>query len=259
MLVVVAWSVACHGPRQNASDGAPSERCQVRAVVMAPSAAEAVAALGLDDCAVGVGDFVTWPTALAGRPKVGGHDAPNVERVLALGADVVFTVDGSAGRGAYSRLQQQGVRVARLQTSTFDGALDAIDLIGEELGRPTQAKALSGRIRATVAAVRLQAGGVPRRRVLLVVGHDPLYVAGPGSHLHYLAEVAGGANVAADLKTAYQLASLEAVLAKQPEVIIDVSDNRRHGPHGRHQGRWARFPFLPAVRDGRVGSFILTA
>ena len=93
---------------------------------------------------------------------------------------------------------------------------------------------------------------LPRRRVLCAVGRDPLYAAGPGSHLDELLRAAGGENVLADAGAPYVLASLEAVLARRPEVIVDLSDNRAGAPRGVVAGDWARWPFLPAVVDGRV-------
>ena len=107
-------------------------------------------------------------------------------------------------------------------------------------------------LRARLDAVRARAAGLPRRRVLFVVGRDPLYVAGPGSHVHALIEIAGGENVAADVAAPYRMASLEAMLRRSPEVIVDTSDNRPDAPRGRVEGAWARWKAVPAVRDGRV-------
>jgi iron complex transport system substrate-binding protein len=91
-----------------------------------------------------------------------------------------------------------------------------------------------------------------RRRVLVVVGRDPLYVAGPGSHVDEMIRLAGGANVAHDALAPYQQVSLEVILERMPEVIIDASDNRPGSPRGRQTGRWGEWPFLPAVQDERV-------
>ncbi|HSM50126.1 MAG TPA: hypothetical protein VLA75_01845, partial [Thermoanaerobaculia bacterium] len=53
----------------------------------------------------------------------------------------------------------------------------------------------------------------------------------------------------------YLLASLEAVLARGPEVIVDSADNRPGAPRGAlagGSGPWGRWPLLPAVAAGRV-------
>jgi iron complex transport system substrate-binding protein len=77
-------------------------------------------------------------------------------------------------------------------------------------------------------------------------------VAGPGSHLDEMVRLVGGENVARDSGSPYPRFSMEAVLERMPEVIVDVSDNRPAVRRGRIAGDWARFPFLPAVRGGGV-------
>jgi ABC-type Fe3+-hydroxamate transport system substrate-binding protein len=65
-------------------------------------------------------------------------------------------------------------------------------------------------------------------------------------------ELVGGRNVAADSIASYQQLSMEAVLERLPEVIIDTSDNAPDAARGRIAGTWGRWEFLPAVRDDRV-------
>jgi iron complex transport system substrate-binding protein len=223
-----------------------------RIVVMAPSAAEMLAGLGLGATIVGVGDFVTWPPELAARPKVGAYDQPNVERVLALGATEFVTTKSVAGSAAFARLRELGLEVVALDTSTYTGTLDSMRELGERFDRRAQAAAMVSGIEQAFAETRRRAASVTRRRVLFVVGRDPLYAAGPGSHLDSLLVAAGGENVAADAASPYPQLALEAVLARAPEIILDSSDNAPDARRGRFAGPWARWSFLPAVRDGRV-------
>jgi ABC-type Fe3+-hydroxamate transport system substrate-binding protein len=64
--------------------------------------------------------------------------------------------------------------------------------------------------------------------------------------------IAGGENVAHDALSPYQQVSLETMLERMPDVIIDTSDNRAGAPRGRDTGAWGRWEFLPAVSEGRV-------
>ncbi len=219
---------------------------------MAPAGAEIVAALGAAEEVVAVGDFVAWPPGLASRPRVGAYDAPSIERILALGGNVYVTARSQAGQRALARLADLGVEVVELDTATYAGTLESISRLGAKLGRAPAAATLADGIRARVAAVRERAAAAPPRRVLVAVGREPLYVAGPGSHLDELVRAAGGENVAADALSPYQLLSLEAALARRPEVIVDSSENRPGALRGRVLGDWGRWPFLPAVEERRV-------
>jgi iron complex transport system substrate-binding protein len=62
-----------------------------------------------------------------------------------------------------------------------------------------------------------------------VVGRSPnrldgLIVAGRASYLNEVIEIAGGRNVFQDAVAAYPAVSLEQVIARKPEVIVDMGD-----------------------------------
>src|SRR5262249_45150426 len=65
--------------------------------------------------------------------------------------------------------------------------------------------------------------GLARRRVLMVVGHRPLIVAGGGTLQDELVRTAGGVNVAADVGSAFPQVPLELVAARAPDVIVDAA------------------------------------
>lgn len=224
-----------------------------RLAVLAPAAAETLARLGCADQVVAVGDFVAWPPELARRPKLGAYDATSPERLLALGVDLLVTTAGVAGHAERERLGALGIDLLELDTSTYEAALASIATLGRRVGRGAEAERLAAGVDARVRAVAARTGALPRRRVLLVVGHEPLFVAGPASHLDRLLAAAGGENLAADLGAPYAQASLEAMVARAPEVIVDSSENRVGAAARAALAReWARFPFLPAVAAGRV-------
>jgi iron complex transport system substrate-binding protein len=242
----VLLAVACGGAR----GGLPADAA--RWAVLAPAAAETLAALGESERVAAVGDWITWPPELAALPKLGAYDAPNEEALVALGVDTLITSASVAGRQERARLGRLGIEVVELDTATLAGTLEAIAELGRRAGRPAEAAALVARIEAGLAAIGARAAPLPARRVLVVVGRDPLYVAGPGSHLDELVRLAGGVNVAADLGAPYAPAALEAMLARAPEVIVDLADNRPGAPRGAGPGPWAAWPFLPAVTEERV-------
>lgn len=219
---------------------------------MAPAAAEMVHALGASDRVVGIGDFVFRPASIAGLPKVGAYNTPNVEQVLTLGTELLITSSSQAGAAAHERLESLGVTVLALDTSTYDGVFSSLIAVGRALGREEEARVLDERIRDGLRAIRERAADAPARRVLFVVGRDPVYVAGPGSHIDEMVSMVGGTNVAHDALSAYERVSLEAVLERMPEVVIDASDGRANAPRGRRNGDWGRWEFLPAVEARRV-------
>ena len=221
----------------------PTPDTPQRVVVFAPSAAEALDALDLSDRVVAVGSHGRWPEAIASLETAGSFDRPDLERILDLQCDLVLTTASVAAADGYRRLEQLGVAVEPLDTSTFDGAFASFVRIGELFDRSAEAAAIVKSMRDGLADVEAATAGLAAKDVLVIVGRDPFYVAGPGSHLDELVRIGGGTNVAHDASSPYQQFSIEAVLERGPEVIIDTSGDG---------GYWSRWPFLPAVRDGRV-------
>lgn len=242
----------------NRGDGAPTRPdgrdapAPRRVAVLAPAAAEMLDALELADRIVAVGEFGPWPAGAKGLPRIGGYDAPNLERLLELECDLLLTTRSRAGSAAHERLAALGVPVAALDTSTYEGVYDSLAEVGRLFDRAEEAAALSRSLRRQVEDLSSRAEGLERPRVLFVVGRDPLYVAGPGSHIDEMIRLVGGSNVAGDALTPYQRLSLEVVLERMPEVIIDASDNRPGSLRGRSPGRWGQWDFLPAVQEDRV-------
>jgi iron complex transport system substrate-binding protein len=245
VLALAALLAGCAAPSPTVE---PAER---RIVVMAPAAAEMVEALGAADEIVGIGDFVSQPS-LAELPRVGAYNAPSVERVLELRADLFLSAESEAAATAHRRLEELGVTVAALDTSTYEGVFASLARLGRLLDREARADAMAAAMREQLESIRSAAAGLPARRVLFVVGRDPLYVAGPGSHIDEMIALVGGVNVVHDAPTPYQRVSVEAILERMPEVIVDSSDNREGALRGREAGEWAKWEFLPAVEQNRV-------
>jgi len=249
----LAFALLCCDCGGTATDGAGKPGpVGSRIIVMAPAAAEMLDAFDLADRVVGVGDFVSEASSYANLPRVGAYNAPSVERILELRADLFLTSASEAAATAHRRLESFGVHVVALDTSTYDGVLGAVSELGRLLEREAEARKLGRDIRDSLEKIRRTADGLTKRRVLFVVGRDPLYVAGPGSHVNEMIELVGGVNVLHDTSAPYQRASMEAVIERMPEVIIDTSSNRQGAPRGRLRGDWGRWEFLPAVQQERV-------
>jgi iron complex transport system substrate-binding protein len=235
--------VACSDPAPP-----PAARVPARVVVLAPSATETVFALGAGDRVVGVCGQCDYPPAAAAVPKVGGYLAPSVESVLGVRPDVVIAVPSPGNREAVRAIERAGVRVVVVQDRQLGDLWDSIRTIADALGIPEAGTRLAGDVRAELDAVRARVAGRPRARVLLVVGHSPLIVAGGGTLQAELIDVAGGDNVAADVGTAWPQVSPELVVARAPDVILDAAMGTEAG--GRDL--FAALTTVPAVANGRI-------
>jgi ABC-type Fe3+-hydroxamate transport system substrate-binding protein len=198
-----------------------------RIVSLIPAVTEMLFAIGAGDQVVGVSTFDTFPEEVTTRPKVGGLFDPNFEAILGLRPDLVVV---------YGTLRTIGIRV----------------------GRTAQAEALAAQLEREIADVRRSVAGRPRPKTLLVFDREEasirgLFVSGGTGFLHDMLDAAGGANVMADVPREGLQLSLEQLLARAPEVVIELRGSERWSPErqARETAAW-RTVSIPAVRANRV-------
>jgi len=114
-------------------------------------------------------------------------------------------------------------------------------------------------IETRINAVKARVAGRPRPRTLLVFSRDPralrnIYVSGGSGFLHDMLLAAGGEDVFADVKRESVQATTETILARAPEVILEIRPDDI--PAGKaldeEMAVWARLASVPAVKNRRV-------
>jgi len=240
---------------------APSSFAQPKRIVStAPSITEILFALGLGDRVVGVTTFCRYPAEALSRPKIGTYYEPNFEAILAARPDVVFVVKNPVR--FKEKLEGMGLRVVELAGENLAGITESIRLVAATAGVPERAVKLNASIAAELASIRKSVEGRSRPKFLFVIGRTPgrlegLFVAGRDNFLNELIGIAGGANAFADLAQSYAKVPLEEVLARNPEVVLDIGDMADTASVTPEKTRatvalWSAVPSIPAVKNGRV-------
>lgn len=250
LLAVSAFCILGPGPVVHAQ--APR-----RIVSLVPALTEMLFAIGAGPQVVGVSSYDRFPPEAATRPRVGALLDPDVERILALRPDLV------AVYGSQVDLKRQ---LARASVPVFDyrhaglaDVLTTLRALGETTGHAAAADAVAAGIERRLAAVRADTAGRPRVRTMLVFGREPgalrnVYAAGGRGFLHDMLVAAGGENVFAEIDRESVQATTEVILARAPDVILEVRDGDALSDDDRRRraADWAVLASVPAVRDGRV-------
>jgi iron complex transport system substrate-binding protein len=98
--------------------------------------------------------------------------------------------------------------------------------------------------------------------MLFVVGRNPgtldgMIAVGPQSYLDEIVTLAGGRNILSDAKMSYVKVLQEAIVARAPQVIVDIGEHADAGSITPAQAAseialYSRYPTVPAVRNKRV-------
>ena len=199
-----------------------------RIISMAPSTTEIAFALGLDEKVVGVSDYCDYPydfsawIAAGNMTSIGDFSNPNMEVIASLEPDLILAT-GGVHRETITTLRNLGYKVLVLYPADINGVLQNIELVGNATGKLAEAAALISNIKSRIdAVVSKVANAASQPKVYYEVWYDPtsLWTAGAKAWQNELIEKAGGVNIFADQDLTYFMSSAEAVIERNPDIIL---------------------------------------
>lgn len=229
-----------------------------RIVSLVPAATEMLFAIGAGPQVVGVGSYDTFPPETAKLPKIGALLDPDVERILTLRPDlaVVYATQSDLER----QLRRAGITVFEYRHAGLADVTRTIRDLGAQTGHRDDAENVARAIDDGLTQVRKAVANLPRPKTLLIFGRERLalrgiYASGGVGFLHDMLTVAGGEDVFADVRQQAVQASTEAIIARRPDVIVEIHGADSPMPHAAVQqeiATWSVLSSVPAVRSGRV-------
>ena len=241
---------ACDDPgaRQPATGAAHAARI----VTLAPSLAELVFAAGAGDSLVGVSAYSDFPPAVAALPLVGDAFTIDQERLALLRPDLLLAWESGTPAHIVDELRQAGYRVEVVRTRSLDDISTTLVRIGELAGTKQEAREVAAKFAAALQALGDRYRDTGPIRVFYQVSKRPLYTVGPDHYASELIALCGGQNVFADIDELAPAIDVEAVIDRDPEVIL-ASDDAGSDAFSE----WDRWPSMSANRyDNR---FLLPA
>jgi len=240
------------GCRERGAEVSTAQTCQ-RVIVLTPSLTETLFALGLGDRVVGVGDYTTWPPEALTRPKLGGLFNPNLERIVTLKPDLAVLMPSEKDLGA--RLKPLGADVLIVPAESLADVERSFGVIARRCGVAEAGERLAAEFREGLAPRPLPG---PKLKVMLSVGRragdlGEMLVASKGTFFHELLNRLGAENAFPDGPTLYPEVSLEEVVARKPDVILELRADPVAGDKAAELiADWQPLGQIPAVKNGRV-------
>jgi iron complex transport system substrate-binding protein len=206
-----------------------------RIVSLYPAATEILFALGAGDRVVARSKWCDHPPEASALPILGDAVGTSAERVLALDPDLVLVG---------SRIQEETlaplasrIRVVRVTVDTTDDVFALVTKLAWLAGVPERGRDLDLRIRVAMQEARHRVGRRDGVSWVFVAQREPLIVAGTSTYVDGLLSRLGAENVARGLSGAWPTLSLETLLARDPDVVLD-------GAMTDPGDFWDRFPGL---------------
>jgi iron complex transport system substrate-binding protein len=194
-----------------------------RIASLIPATTELLFAIGAGGTVVGRTTWCDYPAAAKAVRNLGDGISPNLEAILSARPDLVLLYNSARNSEAATRLRASGVAALRLNTDALADVGRVARLLGHVSGRERGADSVAAAFDTALAAATVPQGG-PMPKVLLLVWEQPPMTIGRGSFLSELVARAGGRNVFDDVRASAGTVSIEAVTARDPDLILTASD-----------------------------------
>lgn len=218
-----------------------------RVVSLAPTTTELVFALGAGERLVGRTTWCDWPAEARAVPDLGNGIGPNVEAIAAARPDLVLVYPSEGNRPAVAQLEQLGIRVAVVRQDAIADWRETARAVARLLDRDAAGESLLTDFDRRLNSA--SAGSVERApTVFIAVGANPPIAIGAGSFVSELVGLAWGANAFDDIPGPSAVVTLEAVVARDPDIVLVLGPPSAVADVVRRPG-WSA---IRAVRAGRI-------
>ena len=221
-------------------------------MALTPSVEETLFALGLGKRVVGVGDYCLWPPEARALPRLGGLFNPNLERIVSLRPDLAVLIPSERDLGG--KLGRVGIASLIVKNESLTDIEQSFREIARRCGVPAEGERLAAQWKQDLAPQPLSW----RPKVMLSVGRQSgrlvdVLSAGPGTFYDELLVRMGAVNAFGDALGHYPQVSLEEVVARAPDVILELrSDPLPPEVTAGLINDWNQLPQVAAVRNRRV-------
>jgi len=264
ILIFMLLSLVCHGLYQScvlernvdisAKSVLPKD---LRIVSFSPAITEMIYILGLDKYLIGVTKYCDFPADAVNKQKIGGYYDPNLEAVVHLNPDYVLL--GTEHVSFVEKFKSIGVRSVVLDNSSPEKIMESILKIGKFFAREKAALETNKEIRKKINSLKRLTRELKKQKVMLVFGEDmageiksKLFAVGNDFFYTPIIELAGGENILKNTKTCYPLLTHESIINLDPDVIIELVQEKDMASGRKVLKKWRKLNMVRAVRENKV-------
>ena len=224
----------------------------LRIISLAPSATEMLFAAGAGDRVIAAVQFSDEPPAAKRVPRIGDVTAVDMERLVALRPDIVVVWPGGGNLAQIEKIAQLGIPLYRQQVNRLADLPASVRRLGALAADPSVAESAARALEDQLQHLAHEYGGGKHPTVLLEVWNRPVYTVGGTQLMSDALALCGARNVFGDLQGLSAVIDTEAVIARNPDIIVAAAPPSEGASW---LAEWRRFGSLNAVRSSRLIAF----
>jgi iron complex transport system substrate-binding protein len=196
-----------------------------RVASLAPSNTEILFAIGAGSQVVARDSFSDYPEQATPITNIGGGFGEiDTETLVSLQPDLVLAAEINPVEQVQT-LEKLGLKVFYLNNpKDMEGMYENLRIVARLVGHEGEAETLIERLRTRVASVEEKVVKATEKPLVFyeLDGTDPNapWTSGPGTFIDLLLDKAGGTNLGNSLDSAWVQISVEALIAKNPDIIL---------------------------------------
>ncbi len=225
----------------------------LRIVSLAPGATEMLFAAGGGSQVIATVEYSDEPPAARQVPRIGDVAAVDLERLVALHPDVVIAWPAGTNPAQRAKIARLNIPIYEQQVARLAELADSVRRLGLLTGTEADAARAAQDIDVRLASLKaayLKNAAHPT--VLLQVWNRPIYTVGGRQLMSDALEICGARNLFADLPEAGPVVDTEAVIGRDPDIIVAAAPP---GEGAAWLAGWRRFGSMKAVREGHLVVF----
>ncbi len=225
------------------------EGAAARIVSLAPHVTELLYAAGAGDRLIAAVEFSDYPPAARDLPRIGNSTRLDVERLLVLAPDLVVAWKSGNDSADIARLERLGLPVYVTEIAAISEIPQQIAALGRLAGSSAVAEPAAAQLRARLAALERDYAESEIVTVFYQIWERPLMTVNGRSFIADSIRLCGGRNVFDTLEPIAPTVSVEAVIAADPQVIINSASDENNEAQ---LAAWKRWTTISAVRHDNL-------
>ena len=215
---------------------------KIRLITLSPHLAELVVSAGALKNLVGVVSYSDFPAAVKTIQKVGDAFKLDLETIVSLKPDYILTWKGGTPVAMLEKLKNLNLTIVETEINTLNNIPKTIMQIAELSQTQEQAKKAVNVFTQKLTELKKQKH--KHKTAFIETYHQPLYTVSGKHWMSQAASLCGYENIFNDLSQQSATVTLESVILKNPQAIINITK--------QEDKQWQKWQNLDAVKNNNI-------
>lgn len=220
-----------------------------RIITLAPNLTELLFDLGAGDRVVATVQFSNFPAEAKKVPRIGSSASLNLESVLFYHPDLVLAWKSGNNPQQLQAIERLGIPVYKSEPDKLNDIPATLIKLGELIGEEKRGQQLANKMQSGIASLEKRYAHRKLIRGFYQIWHKPIYTINGKHIISDIMQLCGVHNVFADASIIAPVVSMEAVIARDPQIIISGGSKAMQA---KNLSAWKKWPQISAVRANNL-------